>query len=163
MRIASATVPVATRILNGFSDGSCRHPNSVACDSKREVNKPPVGFLICFSLQPQHTITNRVFPARFSVFALALFYSLYRHGSSTNKSPTPCGPRGQFVFRSFRGSSSPHRFLRSPWGPKGQVSSCRPRCARCRTCRRPSFSSPSPLPALRQARSCGPFVLLLLR
>ena len=59
---------------NSFSDGSCRHPNSVACDSKREVNKPPVGFLICFSLQPQHTITNRVFPARFSVFALALFY-----------------------------------------------------------------------------------------
>jgi hypothetical protein len=58
---------------NSFSNGSCRHPNSVACDSKREVNKPPVGFLICFSFQSQHTIANRVFPARFSVFALAPF------------------------------------------------------------------------------------------
>jgi hypothetical protein len=69
MRIASATVPVVTRILNGFSDGSCHYPNSVACFRKQEVNKPPVGFLICFFLPSQHTIMNRVFPSCFSAFA----------------------------------------------------------------------------------------------
>ena len=61
-------VPVATRILNGLSDGSFRRPNSVARFRKQEVNKPPVGFLYVFSL-PQHILFDRVF--RF-LFAFAL-------------------------------------------------------------------------------------------
>ena len=123
---------------NSFSDGPCRHPNSEwlqrrflsppeLCRSLSQARgkqttsrfsicffffstathtfRPCVRFLIAFALPPLPSSCSS------RSFIYLNYQTVFRNGSYPNPSPASCGPEGQIIARSRRGSPSPFRFL----------------------------------------------------